>query len=152
MTLAEILAFLKHYPTDHPCPIGVRWNTGSRVCIATDVETTTGHLIGVLSGRVDTCPMLAVVTFDEGDHEGIASPLLLRAWLGPVPAVLPEGCEMQGNVRRYNASDDLCISFGDRGMVASGNTGKQQPRNINSGVLSLNPVSLHWVMTGKLPS
>jgi hypothetical protein len=121
--------------------------------------------------------MGAVVTFDEGDYEGIASPLLLRAWLGPVPEVLPEGCSMPGGNRRFQGAG-LLIALEGAGLYIEHNEHTYLRRTIPADTIAwlltgapakspAKPVdlpegcemngitrrySVHWVMTGELPS
>lgn len=115
MTLGKLIEHLKLYPANHPTTAAIRWSRGTTFCVAWAPSTVGKLLAAFESAHVTSHYLCDEVRIDDGESPiETATPLLLRAWLGPVPVVLPEGCEVVDGQRRWREAGNF-IFFHDNG-------------------------------------
>lgn len=143
MTIGQIIEHLKLYPTDHPTDVAVRWQSGATFCVAWSPSTAGAVLRAFESAHVTSHCLCDTARIDDGEHPvEAASPLLLRAWLGPVPVVLPEGCSVEGGVRLFRADPYVAAVWMTEGYYSISEKGRH--------VMRLTPEALHWLRTGEV--
>jgi hypothetical protein len=147
MTFTQVLAFLDRYPDDHPSNWKLSLIPGTlNVCRVVERSTTVEGLRDSICRwiqRVDPTDRLKLAA-EEGD-DGVynLSPHLLRAWLGPVPVVLPDGCGINTDTgAREHLQDHLLLTdLGKNGLMIESN---------GTQVHYVNPAALHWLRTGNI--
>lgn len=148
MTFEQVIAFLKRYPGEHPSPIRLgRVQGSSNVFKVIPAETYVASLLDLLGVTLNTQGTLVKLLPNSDDDTIKAfqdiSPHLLRAWLGPVPVVLPEGCSVDpvSKVRQWQ----------DRGQVflmEAGAAGLRIATVEDSAIIP--DATLHWLRTGEV--
>jgi len=149
VTFAQAIAFLERYPDAHPSPVSLeRAESSLNVFTVHDTPNTCQVLRDYLGGRacyVDGgTPVRLSAPADEGGPAYL-SPHLLRAWLGPVPVVLPDGCSADENGERScECNGAHIIDLGDDGLMVdcSGMSA--------ASVTYITPATLHWLRTGEV--
>jgi hypothetical protein len=156
--LEDLIKALRAYPADHPSPVtwepcSHRWDYSQLAFVVTYEAGTVGDLLakaeeangatyeGYKGG--DNLMDLKTEVFATNCHSECGSPIgphLLRAWLGPVPVVLPEGCRVDGDERCF-VDDGAIVSWVAGGLLI------EAGRPVRVGV---GPKVLHWLRTGEV--
>lgn len=145
MTLGQIIEYLERYPVDHPTNVAIRWVNGSATtfCVAWAPSTAGVLLQAFKAAHVTSDCLHDTPRIDDGENPiEAASPLLLRAWLGPVPVVLPDGCGVNigTGAREYLEDHLLLTDMGEDGLM------------IEKGCIRhfIAPATLQWLRTGEV--
>ena len=146
MTLGQIIEYLERYPVDHPTNVAIRWVNGSATtfCVAWAPSTAGVLLQAFKAAHVTSDCLQDTPSIDDGENPiEAATPLLLRAWLGPVPVVLPEGCAVDP-VSKVRQWQDV-----DRVFVVEARTGRLRIATVEDSAI-IPDAALHWLRTGEV--
>jgi hypothetical protein len=146
MTFGQVIAFLERYPDDHPSGWKLALVPGTlNVCRVVERPATVEGLRDSICRwllRVEPTDPIKLAADDGDDGVYNLSPHLLRAWLGPVPVVLPEGCgvNVSTGAREYLEDHLLLTDMGEDGLM------------IEKGCIRhfVPPATLHWLRTGEV--
>jgi hypothetical protein len=158
MTLAELRDTLSPYPDDHPHLEMTRdldlYDSEALAFTAMDTPSTVGAWRADLTklgnstiewtkgGLRHINGKTEVLVAESGECGEPMTRALLRAWLGPVPVVLPDGCEVWMKGRRYNVCKSLVITHIQGITTVCGTTSGQ--------LVALDPAAMEWVRTGNI--
>lgn len=153
MTLSELRDALSAYPDDHLSPVRLsepRHSGGLYFVIKHEPGNVADLKEAVASGHVPGNLRTPVLFADTPGTSCAFSHTLLRAWLGPVPVVLPEGCSEGSRGRQYVAgsSDVLLMEarVGEEGLRIE--LTADYTRRLESFIIP--DAALHWLRTGEV--
>lgn len=120
MTFEQVIAFLERYPCDHQSKVSIGRVQGAfNVIKVLDGPGTAGQMrdvLAVMLQRGEGLPVKVLPFHKDAGEVFSISAHLLRAWLGPVPVVLPDGCSVDDGTRIWGDGDASVAFTGTGGL------------------------------------